>query len=109
MMLKGNPDYAGVKVVMDTVKDSYPISLSRIGMPEWTNQTQQLTTWQQTPTSTTEVDWNVPNPPFLMYWGRAPQCWSPYVGFTLTTQRGTIFELNSLSLDYKLAARWSGS
>jgi hypothetical protein len=107
MMLAGNPDRVGVKVMMDTVKDSYPISLSLIGLPEWTNQPNQLAEWQ-TPGGT-EVDWNIPNPPFLMYWGRAPQCWSPYIGFTVTTQPGTIFEVNSLSVDYKLAARWSNS
>jgi hypothetical protein len=107
MMLGGNPDRVGVKVMMDTTRDSYPISLSQIGLPEWTNQPSQITEWQ-TPGGT-EVDWNMPNPPFLMYWGRAPQCWSPYIGFTMTTQPGTLFELNSMSLDYKLAARWSNT
>jgi hypothetical protein len=107
MMISGNPDHVGVKLVMDTVKDSYPIHLSQIGMPEWSNQTSQITEWQ-TP-GKVEVDWNIPNPPFLSYWGRAPQGWSPYVGFTMTTQAGTIFEINSFSLDYKLGARWSNS
>jgi len=104
MMLAGNPDDAAVKVMLDTVEDSYPVSLSTIGAPEWSNQTKQTAEWQ---TGGNEVDWNIPNPPFLSYWGRAPQCWSPYVGFTVTTKAGTLFEINSFSLDYKLAARWS--
>jgi hypothetical protein len=106
MMLAGDPAKAGVKVMMDTITDSYPISLSLIGLPEWSNQTSQTVEWQKP--GGTGVDWNIPNPPFLSYWGRAPQGWSPYVGFTVTTQPGTIFEINSLSLDYKLGARWSG-
>jgi hypothetical protein len=106
MMLAGDPAKAGVKVMMDTITDSYPISLSQIGLPEWANQTSQVTEWQRG--GGVVVDWNIPNPPFLSYWGRAPQGWSPYVGFTVTTHDGTIFEINSLTLDYKLGARWSG-
>jgi hypothetical protein len=48
------------------------------------------------------------DPPFFAYWGAAPSCFSKYLGFTVTTRRGSIFEVNSFLLDYKLGPRWTG-
>jgi hypothetical protein len=106
LTVQGSPTALGVNINMDTVRDSFPLSVSQIGLLNWANDTSQLTPWQNS--SGTETTWLNVDPPFFAYWGAAPSCFSKYLGFTMTTRKGTIFEVNSFLLDYKLGPRWTG-
>jgi hypothetical protein len=107
MTVQGDPSKLGVNVNMDTVRDSFPIFLNPIGMITWLNSTAQVVLWSST--ATAQLYWINVEPPFLLYWGKAPNAFSKYLGFTVTTQRGTIFELNSFLLDWKAGPRWIGA
>jgi hypothetical protein len=105
LSVQGNPSSIGVHLNMDTVRDTFPVSLAQIGVMNWANNASQLVPWQNSTGAI--VTWFI-DPPFYSYWGAAPACFSKYLGFTLTTLRGTIFEVNSFLLDYKLGPRWTG-
>lgn len=94
-----------MSINIDTLISSYPIPLADIGIVDWNNATEQRIAWQSAAPQT--VRWNnLRN--FMIYYGKAPECFSKYLGFTARSQRGTLFELNSFLLDYKTGARWVG-
>lgn len=99
------PGPAAIRVNLDTLTDSYPIKLGDVGTVDWVNHTEQIVPWQNAVPAT--VNWhNWRN--FLYYHGAAPQAYSKCLGFTVNTERGTIYELNAFLCDYKIAARWVG-
>jgi hypothetical protein len=94
-----------VQVNVDTLTGSFPMALRDIGTIDWVNSTDQPISWANSMQAL--VLWNNLTRNYLQYFGRAPECYSKYLGFTVTTRRATIFELNAFLLDYKLAARWA--
>lgn len=96
---------ASVTLNLDTPKSSFPFSVSVVGQVVWVNNVNAIVTWQNNALAT--VTWQPSQ--FQTYWGASPQAFSKYVGFTLKTAAGTIFELNSFLLDYKWAQRWVGN
>jgi hypothetical protein len=102
----GDPAEAQMNVYLDTLRQSFPVELGHIGAIQWVTNIENPVAWMRSD-DYTEVYWIDPVP-YLNYWGKAPECYSPYLGFTITTEEGTVFELNQLALDYKLAARWTG-
>ena len=106
LTVTGDPAKIGVNINMDTVRDTFPLSLTQIGLLNVVNNTSQLVALQNSSGAAISL-MNV-DPPFFAYWGAAPGCFSKYIGYTLTTRRGSIFEINSFLLDYKLGPRWTG-
>lgn len=99
------PGAQAATLYIDTLHESYPIPIADIGITDWINNTDQSVQWANDAGDT--VYWLQQNPYFI-FWGQAPASYSKYLGFTLRFKRGTIFEVNSFLLDYKLAARWVG-
>lgn len=96
---------ATITLNLDTPKSTFPFNVTVVGQVVWVNNLNAIVTWQNNALAT--VTWQ---PAFFQtYWAAAPQGFSKYVGFTLKTLQGTIFELNSFLLDYKWAARWVGN
>jgi hypothetical protein len=96
---------AGLTLYLDTPRTSTAFGVSAIGQINWVNNLSATVQWVNSVPA--NVQW-VPGV-YQTYWGNAPRGYSKYIGFTLTTLDGTIFELNSFMLDYKWAARWVGS
>lgn len=101
----GDPAEALVNVFLDTLRNSFPVDLGHIGAVQWVNSQYQTIGWRNG--SGQDVFWISPVP-YLNYNGKAPECYSPYLGFRVTTEEGTVYELNTFQLDYKLAQRWAG-
>ena len=93
-----------VQLNLDTLTGSYPVPLRDIGSVDWTNTTEQVIPWANSAGSI--VIWNNITRNYLLFYGKAPEGFSKYLGFTVTTKRATVFELNAFLLDYKLGARW---
>ena len=96
---------ASVTLNLDTPQSTYPFPVSVVGQVQWINNSGAVVTWQNNALAT--VQW-APGQ-FQVYWARSPAAFAKYVGFTLRTTQGTVFELNSFLLDYKWAARWVGN
>lgn len=101
----GDPAAAQINVFLDTLRNSFPVDLGHVGAIQWVNNQYQSVGWVNG--SGNDVYWISPVP-YLNYNGKAPECFSPYLGFRVTTEQGTVYELNQFSLDYKLAQRWVG-
>ena len=67
----------------------------------WSNNAGQPVVWQNNAMAT--VQWY--GGTFLLFSGDPPGAFDYFVGMTLTTS-GSVYELNSLYMDYKLGARW---
>jgi hypothetical protein len=92
-----------LSMTVDTPSGSKPFtSLTVAGVVQWVNNLNAVVTWQNNVAQT--VVW-APGQ-FQTYWGAAPNAFSKYVGYTVTTAQGTQFEINSFLMDYKWAARW---
>lgn len=103
--LTGTSD-AAMLLNIDTLTGTYPVPLGDIGTIDWVSDIEQLVPWQNNAPQT--VKWqNLRN--YLIYYGKAPECYSKHLGFTVRTQRGTQFELNAFLLDYKIGPRWIGT
>jgi hypothetical protein len=105
MNIWGDPNnmaVVGARLYIDTIRNSYLVPLGPLGVMNWKNAQTAQAEWSG------NVDWVNPMR-FLTYWGKAPECFDKHLGFTLKTERGTSFELNSFLLDYKLGARWGGT
>jgi hypothetical protein len=90
---------------VDTAAQSLPVTLSALGgVIQWVNNLGQIVTWQNNVAAT--VTWAPLQ--FTTYYGQGNQAFSKFVGYTLKTSQGMVFELNSFLMDYKWAARWTG-
>lgn len=105
MSARNVPGNQAASLFIDTLHESFPLNIADIGITDWINKNEQSVLWQNNGGST--VYW-LQQKPYFLFWGQAPACFSKYLGFTLTFKRGTVFEVNSFLLDYKLAARWIG-
>jgi hypothetical protein len=94
----------GISLTLDTLEGSTPIFTSS-AIVQWVNSNGGIVQWQNNAFST--VLWAQTQP--LTYWGQAPRGFAKYIGLTLSTSQGTIFELDAFLLDYKFAARWVGN
>lgn len=99
------PGGQAATLYIDTLHESYPLNIADIGITDWINTNEQSVQWTN---NAGQVVYWLQQKPFFLFWGQAPPCFSKYLGFTLTFKRGTVFEVNSFMLDYKLAARWVG-
>jgi hypothetical protein len=96
---------ASVTLNLDTPQSTYPFTVSVVGQVQWINNLGATVTWVNNAAQV--VQW-APGQ-FQTYWAAAPRGFAKYVGFTLNTAQGTVFELNSFLLDYKWGARWVGN
>lgn len=103
--LRGTSD-AAMLLNIDTLTATYPVPLGDIGSIDWVNSTEQLVPWQSAAPQT--VKWQNLRE-YLIYFGKAPECYSKSLGFTVRSRRGTQFELNAFLLDYKIGPRWVGA
>jgi hypothetical protein len=103
--IAGDPENIGAQLYLDTIRDSYLVPLGTLGLVQWVNAQRALTAWGP---AAALVDWINPMR-FLTYWAKAPEAFDKHLGFTLRTEKGTIFELNAFLLDYKIGARWVGA
>jgi hypothetical protein len=91
-------------VTIDTVNNSQSAITSTNNLNiAWANNTGIVTQWQN-------------NTPVIVYWGSnsyllyngfAPGTYGKYVGMTISGAAGNVWQFSSLSMDYKLRARWN--
>jgi hypothetical protein len=90
---------------VDTPGVSYLVPFSAtIGALQWINNVGAVVIWQNAALQT--VQW-VPAQ-FITYSGMAQQAYAKFVGYTLKTNQGMVFEIDTFLMDYKLGARWVG-
>lgn len=95
---------AGATLTVDQPNTSGTVPVSLLGTVQWVNAVGQPVSWVNYMNQ--PVSW-VPGV-YLTFYGNAPKSFSKYVGMTLATPQGMVFELNSFLMDYKWAQRWSG-
>jgi len=92
-------------LTVDTQNTSNAVPTTLLGAVQWTNNVGAPVTWVNA--GNQAVSW-VPGV-YLTFYGNAPKSFSKYVGMTLATPQGMIFELQTFLMDYKWADRWSGN
>jgi hypothetical protein len=99
---------AGIQsFTLDTENTTQTINFaSAVGFIQWTNNAAQVVTWQNNALAT--VQW-IPALVYQTYWGQAGSGFAKYVGFTLKTGQGMVFEINAFLMDYKWGPRWTGN
>jgi hypothetical protein len=101
-ILSGNAGTASLTV--DTPNQSNKVPVSLLGTVQWINSLGQPVSWVNNLGQ--PVSW-VPGI-YLTFFGNAPKSFTKYVGMSLTTPQGMVFELQSFLMDYKWAERWTG-
>lgn len=96
---------SSMTLTVDTPESSLPVQLNIPGFIQWINNNDAIVTWQNNALST--VNWI--GGLFSTYFGGTSHGYSKYVGMTVTTQDGLVFELNSFLVDYKWGVRWQGN
>lgn len=90
---------------LDTTQGSYPLSNLASGAVQWVNNFGNTVTWVNN--FSQPVTWVAGT--FQTYWGKSPPGFAKYIGFSFAATAGSIYEINSILLDYKWAARWTGN
>jgi hypothetical protein len=90
---------------VDTPGASYQVAFSgAIGAVQWINNAGAVVPWQNNALQT--VQWLASG--FVTYSGMAQQAFAKFVGYTLKTNQGMVFEIDTFLMDYKWGARWVG-
>jgi hypothetical protein len=96
----------GLTGTLDTPFGSQAIPFQLVGQVQWVNNLSTPVQWVNNVSA--NITW-VAGGTVQTYWAQAPQGYAKYVGMTVKTTQGMIFELNAFLMDYKWAARWSGN
>lgn len=97
---------AGVTLAVDTEGGSSPVNFPIQGFVNWINNASAIVPWINNTLAV--VQW-IAAGLTLVYSGQAPRGFAKWVGITLTTAQGTVFEIDAFLMDYKFAARWVGN